>query len=124
MTRMSREKGYRAENDVARWLRTHGFPHAERRSSGTAGADIAELGPGLELEIKNTARFEPAAWVDQLLDAMHANDSTMGAVIAKRKGKTDVGEWYGILPVDLLVRLLRDAGWGDPRTDHENGDTP
>ncbi|MEM9134310.1 MAG: hypothetical protein AAGE88_18320 [Actinomycetota bacterium] len=112
--RMSRNKGNRTEREVVTWLRNNGFPWAERKGTGLPGADVAELGPGLELEIKNHQRLEPAAWVDQLLAAMATTEAGMGAVIAKRRGTTNVGDWYGILPARLLIQLLREAGYGDP----------
>lgn len=110
---MSRRKGSTAERAVVNYLRGHGFPNAERRGTGLPGADVADLGPGLELEIKNHARIELAAWVDQLVDAMDDTDADMGAVIVKRRGTTDVADWYGVLPLHLLIDLLRAAGYGD-----------
>ncbi len=118
--RMSRTKGSVAERAVVTWLRDHGFPHCERKGTGFPGADVAELGPGLELEIKNHARLDLAAWVDQLTAAMDDTDADMGAVIVKRRGTTDVGQWYGVLPVHLLIDLLRAAGYGDPIEPKEN----
>ncbi len=100
---MSRRKGSAAERAVVNYLRSNGWPHAERKGTGFPGADVAELGPGLELEVKNHARIELAAWVDQLTDAMAATDADMGAVIVKRAGTTNVADWWFVQPVRLSV---------------------
>jgi hypothetical protein len=31
-------------------------------------------------------------------------------VIAKKRGTTNVGDWYAVLPVRVLVKLLKEAG--------------
>ena len=107
---MSRRKGALAERQVVNWLRENGFPHAERRPSGLPGLDVAELGPGLEIEIKNKARWEPAAWVDQLLAGMHETQADVGLVIAKNKGVTDVAKWHAITTVRISRLILAGTG--------------
>ncbi len=106
---MSRRKGSTAERAVVNYLRDNGWPHAERKGTGFPGADVAELGPGLELEIKNHARLDLAGWVDQLTAAMYDTDADMGAVIVKRRGTTDVGQWYFVQPTHLADQLIRSA---------------
>ena len=112
----SRRKGVNAERAVEVWLRANGWPYAERRLAGRDNdtGDFAGLGPGLVLDAKNRARLDLATWVDQLVAEMDNADAEMGALIVKRRGRLDVGDWYGILPARLLAALLRDAGWGAP----------
>lgn len=102
---MSRRKGAVAERDVVAWLNANGFPNAERRGAGFEASDIIGI-PGVTLEIKNQAKLELAKWVDQLTDEMIADDNDIGAVVAKRRGQTDVGRWYAVMPVEVLARLL------------------
>lgn len=113
----ARRKGSAAERAVVAYLRANGFPSAERRLSGGPDdrGDIAELGPGLVLEVKDRQQAKPSVWADQLQGEMEAADADVGAVIWKRAGITDVSRWHAQLPVELLIQLLRDAGWGDPR---------
>lgn len=114
---MARRKGANAERAVAAWLQDNGFPHAERRLSGAENdrGDIAELGGGLVIEVKNQASLDLAGWVRQLENELINARADVGAVIAKRRSHTNVDDWYAILPARVLVRLLRDAGYGDPR---------
>lgn len=113
---MSRRKGAGAERDVVNWLTANGFPHAERRLSGAPDdrGDITGI-PGLVLEVKNHARLELAAWTDQLTDELDNANTDIGALIVKRRGRTNPADWYAVMPAHILARLLRDAGWGEPR---------
>jgi hypothetical protein len=111
---MSRRKGARAENAVVQYLRTHGHPNAERRIAGTDDTlgDITGT-PGVVWEIKDHARDALPSWVDQLDTEITAARCTVGAVIHKRRGCVDVGRWYATMPVDVLLQLLAEAGYGD-----------
>lgn len=111
--RASRNKGARAERDVAEYLRAHGWPYAERRQTGVSGADIAGT-PGLMWEIKACERIELGAWVGQVEKAAAAATikPRYSAVIIRRRGRPEVGEWYAVLPVASYVQLLAEAGWG------------
>ena len=106
----SKQRGTAAETAVVRYLNANGFPHAERRALAGVNdkGDISGL-PGVVLEVKSCKRIELAAWVDELGVEMRNAGAYIGAVIAKRRGTTDVGEWYAVLPVSVLVELLRDG---------------
>jgi len=114
MSAMSRRKGAAAENEVIKHLRTAGFPYAERRLTGSDDpyGDVAGI-PGVVIEVKNHATLDLAGWVNQLLEELVAADADTGAVIHKRKGHTDVANWYATLPASLYFRLLCDAGYGN-----------
>jgi hypothetical protein len=107
-----RAKGTAAETAVVRYLREHGFPHAERRAlHGTADqGDITGCGP-VVFEVKNHKTLDLAGWLKELDVEMTNADVETGVVIAKKRGTTDVGEWYAVMPVHVLVALLKDAGF-------------
>lgn len=111
MTAGSRRKGATAERDVTAWLRANGWPWAERRAGGTPGPDITGC-PGIAWEIKNAARLELAAWVDQAEAQRATSGADVGPVVIKRKGTTDPGRWYAVLPLADLAHLLVEAGYG------------
>lgn len=112
----NRRRGAQGERNVTAYLRANGFPHAERRLSGGPNdtGDI-NLGPGLVIEVKDRARLELAAWIDQLANEMEAANADIGAIIHRRRGRPNVGEWYATMPVDVLLQLLDDAGWASHR---------
>lgn len=108
-----RQKGTAAETAVVNYLKDNGFPHATRIGSihgSNDKGDIGGCGP-LVLEIKNHKSFDLAGWLDELEVEMGNAGVDSGAVIAKKRGTTQVGEWYAILPVSVLVNILKDAGY-------------
>lgn len=113
MSAMSRRKGANAENEVVKYLRANGFPYAERRLTGSDDpyGDITGI-PGVVIEVKNHATTDLGTWVNQLNEELHHTGADTGAVIHKRKGKTDVGEWYATMPAHVFAALLLEAGYG------------
>lgn len=105
----ARAKGTAAETAVIRYLNDHGFPHAERRALHGVNdkGDVAGV-PGVVLEVKSCKRTELAAWVDELTAEMGNAGAPTGAVVSKRRGTTDPGKWFAIMPFALLVDLLRE----------------
>jgi hypothetical protein len=115
MTNRSKTKGSGAERAVVEHLRAHGFPHAERRIAGSTKdrGDIAGV-PGVVIEVKNCERTALGAGVDEA-ELEQANDgAAYGVVWHKRRGRSEAGGWYATLPASQLVRLLRQAGYGEP----------
>ena len=110
MSNPSKQRGTAAETAVVNYLHANGFPHVERRALAGVNdrGDISGI-PGVVLEVKNCKRIELAGWADELDAEMRNAGAYLGAVIAKRKGTTDVGRWYAILPVSVLVDLLREG---------------
>ena len=106
-----RAKGTAAETAVVKYLKEHGFPHAERRAlHGTADkGDITGCGP-VVFEVKNHKTLDLAGWLKELEAEMVNAKVDVGAVVAKKRGTTDPGEWYAVLPFRVLVGLLIEAG--------------
>lgn len=102
-----RRKGAAFEVLVAAYLRASGFPGAERHLIGSGHGDIGGL--PLVVEVKNCATFTPAAWFAQLYAAMDRAGATMGAVIHKRRGKTDPGLQFVTMDLESFVYLLQQA---------------
>lgn len=111
--RSSKAKGYSGERAVTAWLQANGFPYAERRRAGATKdtGDIVGVIPGLCIEVKNHSRMALSDWLDQLQVEMgnHAIPAWSGVVIHKRRGKTDVGEWYATMPASVWLDLIKEA---------------
>lgn len=108
----AKQKGTAAETAVVKYLKENGFPHAERRAlHGTLDkGDITGCGP-VVFEIKNHAKLDLAGWLKELeVEMINANVDT-GAVIAKKRGTTNCGEWYAVLPTRVFIGLLKQAGY-------------
>jgi Holliday junction resolvase len=100
----SRNKGKRAELAVAKWLRDNGWQAATTRAtSGAQRGDDLVTNTGLSWEVKDHARLELAAWIDQAT----ANAGGKPAVVVhKRRGKASPDGWYVTMTGADLLRLL------------------
>lgn len=107
----SRRKGADHERELVTWLRSHGWPYAERRLVGSAGPDINGC-PGIAFEAKNAKAIDLAGWCDQAETQRLAIGADYAPVVIKRRGTTDLGRAYAVLPLEQLARLLVEAGYG------------
>lgn len=104
----SKRKGTQAESAVVGYLRDAGFPHAERRAlNGTNDrGDIAGL-PGVVIEVKNTARVELAAHLDEALTERDNDGAEIAALWHKRRGKGNPKDWFVTLDGATFALLIR-----------------
>lgn len=111
MSNPSKQKGTAAETAVVRYFTNRGALNVERRAQSGANdrGDIAGV-IGAAIEVKACARMELAAWVDEAQTEMVNAEGDIGIVVAKRRGTTDPGNWYAILPVSQLTTLLAESG--------------
>ena len=107
----AKAKGSNAERAVVAWLKQW-FPYVDRRLAGATldKGDVSGI-PGVTIEIKNQATMKLSEWVKELETEMSNDGAWTGVVIHKKKGTTDVGQWYATMPasvwVDLLSRALK-----------------
>ena len=108
----AKQKGTAAETAVVNWLQSKGRKNVERRTLNGASdrGDIAGI-PLVVLEVKNCSRMELSKWLKELEVEMHNDKAETGIVIHKKKGTTDVGQWYATFPVGLWFALLEQAGY-------------
>lgn len=115
--RSNREKGAVSERHLARWLRDHGWPHAERAvRTGFTAADraIADPGditgtPGLVWQVKYRADFDQDAvfatcWHETGQQRATAN-ADFGLLVQRRPRAAHPGRWWVWLGVLDLLRL-------------------
>jgi Holliday junction resolvase len=116
VTTASKRKGSKAELDVVKYFQRHGWIYAERRLAGDRydKGDVAGVN-GVCIEIKNRIKISLAEWVEEMLVETKNALAHTGVVIHKRKGKSEVKDWYATLPVSMYVQLLKEAGYGESR---------
>lgn len=106
----NKAKGAKAENDVAAWLREHGFPDSDRRVRN-GRFDRGDIGgvPYFCLEVKNTTSYagELAGWLAEAETERVNADADLGLVWHKRKGKGSPGEWYVTMTGETCGVLMR-----------------
>ena len=115
-TRGIKAKGRNAESAVVDLARRSGWPHAERRRlEGVQDrGDVAGM-PGLVVEVKSGARLDLAGWLAETERERLVDGADYGVLVVKPKGvgETRTDRWYALLPLDAMLRLLAQAGYGD-----------
>lgn len=115
MTATHTRRGKTTEQAVARWLRDHGFPGAERTvrtgyrqaTRELTDAGDLDLAPGLVAQVKTLRpanRMERAIpdWIAATEQQRRAAHADVALLIVRRDGTGDVGEWWAWL---MLVAL-------------------
>lgn len=112
MSSASKQKGSAHERAVVEYLKANGWKHAERRLAGDKNdrGDIAGV-PGIVLECKNEKRIDLAQYMRELEVEVANDKADAGAAIVKKRGTTDVADYYAVMPVYMLVHLLKKAGY-------------
>lgn len=108
MTSPQGRKGSQWERDVVAYLKSAGFPHAERAYGAGRPDDVGDIDLGLPvvLECKNHGRLELAQWVDETeIERAQAN-AVFGVAVVKRRQRPAF-DGYAVLPLWQLAALLR-----------------
>ena len=107
-----KRKGTTFETLIVRYLQTVGFPYAERRAlhGNLDKGDITGCGP-VVFEVKNHAKLTLSEWIKELEAEVENAKADTGCVVAKRRGKSNPGEWYALLPFEWFVELLKEIGY-------------
>ena len=107
MTSPQKRKGSAAELAVAKWLNRLGWTGAERSRAGWTDdrGDIDGV-PGVCIEVKNCKSIDIPGWLGELDVEMDNAQAWTGCVLAKRRGSTDVDDWYAIMPARLWAELM------------------
>ena len=107
MTSSQKRKGSAAELAVAKWLRKLGWVHAERSRAGWTDdrGDIDGM-PGVCIEVKNEKRIDLPGYLRELEVEMKNAMAWTGTVIVKRRGSTNVDDWYAVMPAKVWGELM------------------
>jgi len=119
----AKQKGTAAETALVRFLQGQGFPNAERRALGGGGfgedlGDITGI-PSLCMEVKNHKSYSIPAWLKETETERINAKADFGILVVKPVGvgitPDKVGQWWAIMPMQMMMDLLREAGYGDPK---------
>lgn len=104
------------ETSIKSWLRSNGWPYADRKVlSGANDEGDLRLSERIPFVIEaktaksTTDRASLGTFVKELKVEVENASADGGAVVFKKKGTTDVGEYYAIMPVYMLNALLKKA---------------
>lgn len=112
MSTPSKRKGSAWELAIAKYLVEKGWKHAERRIAGSTidKGDIYGI-IGCVIEAKNEKRIDLSGYLKELEVEMRNAKAETGVVMVKKKGTTDVGQAYAVMPIELWVKLMKEAGY-------------
>ena len=111
MTSQSRKhRGYRSQKVFADHVRTL-FPYAEPTGAGRQGRDILGT-PGVWFELKARSGFNPLEALKQMERESEGDDVQAAVLRMNGQGEANIGQWVVCLRVDTLLRLLKEAGYG------------
>lgn len=116
MSNRMRSLGTKNETAIKEWLRNNGWPYADRKVlAGAADEGDLRLSERIPFVIEaktaksTTDRASLGTFVKELEAEVKNAEAECGAVIFKRKGTTDIGNYYAIMPVYMLNELLKKA---------------
>jgi hypothetical protein len=107
----SKQKGTAHETAVVNWLRNQNSGWDVERVTLSGNKDKGDIrikdGEGGEwgIEAKNCSAMSLAAWVKEA-DIESDNAGRPVVVVAKRKGTTDVGQYYVITTLNMFMSFL------------------
>ena len=106
-----KHRGYASQRILADYLREHGWPYAESAGAGRSGSDVTGT-PAIDWEVKARADFNPSAALRQL--GKRAKEGVLSVAVLRPNGmgEASVEDWAAVVPLSVLVRLLREAGYG------------
>lgn len=109
MSNPSKQKGTAAETAVVKYLKKNGFPKAERRAlqGNLDKGDISGV-DNVVLEVKDHKTMNLSGWVKELETEVDNASAFTGAVVHKKRGTLDVGEWYATMPLYMFLDLIRE----------------
>jgi hypothetical protein len=99
--------GTRAETAVVRFMRSAGFPQAERRAlRGTLDAGDVTGCPGLAVSIKGGQQAKAASdgliatWLGELMTQVANAGADVGLLVVARAGigEANAGRWWAVMP--------------------------
>lgn len=113
MVNKPKAKGTSAESAVVSFLRTKGFPYAERLAlqGGKDRGDITGI-PGICIEVKATAVYTFSSWLREAMAEKENSRADFAFVAAKPRGVggTRVGKWMAVMTMTEFARLVGAAG--------------
>jgi hypothetical protein len=107
LTSPQKRKGSAAELAVAKWLRKLGWIHAERSRAGWTDdrGDIDGM-PGVCIEVKAEKKIDIPGYLRELEVEIENAKAWTGTVIIKRRGSTNVEDWYAVMPAKIWGELM------------------
>jgi len=109
LTSPEKRKGSSFEREVVAFLRSAGFPYAERAYGAGRQDDQGDIDglPGLVIECKNHKAFDLAGWLGEAERERGNARADYGVVVVKRRGKA-ADQAYVVLTLADFAKLWKE----------------
>ena len=113
MSQHRKHRGYATQRILAKFLQENGFPYAESTGAGRSGTDVTGT-IGIDWEVKARRGFPIIETMEQLSE--RAKEGLVGIAVLRPDGwgPAKIADWPAIVPLSVIVKLLREVGYGDP----------
>ena len=109
MTNPSGNKGTKGETARVKYLVARGWKYATRipkTGNRDKGDLILDQAVPVVIESKETKGFTPSSFLAELEAEIANANGEFGFVIAKKRGTTDVGQYYALTSVERMMWLV------------------
>jgi hypothetical protein len=108
-----KHRGYESQRIVAQFLRDNGWPYAEPTGAGRPGSDVTGV-PCVDVEVKARRNLDLTGTLQQQRDRVSEGVIPVAVIRPDGFGPHRIAQWPALVSLDVLIRLLHDAGYGDP----------
>lgn len=107
----AKAKGRETEQAFCDWLRTFGIPAERRRLNGVEDKGDVAGWDRVCVEVKSGAMLALPQWNLELQREIAHSGAETGFIAVRPKGRPTVDDWWAVLPMPLLMRLMERAGF-------------
>lgn len=118
--RTRKARGAQTQTAVANYFRNTIYPYAESAGAGRGGRDVLNT-PRIAVEVKARRDLDPLAWLRQVQRASDTGDLPMVVFRPDGLGLVSVDSWPVLMTLADVVRLLKEAGYGAPEPEPNEG---
>lgn len=121
MVNRNKAKGTSHESNLVTYLKSKWWPFADRLSlSGAQDRGDVRLGDGISvvIEAKNEKSIDCAGYIKEVEAEMKNANAEVGFAWIKRRGTTDPGKYYVLMTGEVVVKLLKEAGYVNGPGEH------
>lgn len=109
MSNPSGRKGTAGETARVNYMRARGWQYATRipkKGARDEGDLVLDQAVPVMVESKETKAFTPSTFLAEMKAQIENSHAEFGFVIVKKRGTTDVGQYYALTTVDQIMSLV------------------
>lgn len=114
----AKRKGAETEEMFVKYLHSKGIVNAERRHLTGANdkGDIAgwvqrDGSKSVAVEVKSGAQLTIPQWLKELTVEVKNAKADTGCVAVRPKGKPNPSDWFVVIPMEMYMELMEEAGY-------------